>query len=334
MANRLSTHRERTATKSRRGRSDAAQHPQEVVLGEALRRELVKLLERRTVTEGRNETAVPELKLYRYSQPTESANILMEPAVYVVVQGRKRVTVGDRTYIYDQSQYLAVSVDLPAVGSVFEAAPEEPYLCMTLTVDPRDLAALIVETGRQAPRDDHDGRALYLSALRAPLIDGFLRLVRLLDAPQDIPVLAPLILRELHYRLLQGEQFGRLAQIAIGDGRLRRVSGAISWIKEHFAEPLHIEALAKQVNMSPSALHHHFKAVAAMSPVQYQKRLRLQEARRRLLSDATSAEAVAYEVGYASASQFNREYVRLFGQPPRRDAERLRAAASGGGRRA
>ena len=297
------------------------------VLGEALRRELATLLERRTRSEGRNETAIPELKLYRYSQPTESANILMEPAVYVVVQGRKEVTVGNETYIYDQSQYLAVSVDLPAVGRVFEASPEKPYLCMTLNVDPRDLAALIVETGRQAPRDDHDGRALYVSALRAPLLDGFLRLVRLLDAPQDLPVLAPLILRELHYRLLQSEQFGRLAQMAIGDGRLRRVSGAIAWIKEHFAEPLRIEALAKHVNMSPSALHHYFKAVSAMSPVQYQKHLRLQEARRLLLSEATSAEAVAYEVGYASASQFNREYVRLFGQPPRRDAERLRAAA-------
>jgi AraC-like DNA-binding protein len=187
---------------------------------------------------------------------------------------------------------------------------------------------LIVETGRQVPRDNHDGRALYVSALEASLLDGFLRLVRLLDTPQDVAVLGPLILREIHYRLLQSEQFGRLAQIAIGDNRLRRVSGAIGWIKQHFAEPLQIDALAKQINMSPSALHHHFKAVAGMSPVQYQKRLRLQEARRLLLADATSAEAVAYEVGYASASQFNREYVRLFGQPPRRDAERLRGAAS------
>jgi AraC-like DNA-binding protein len=268
------------------------------------------------------------LKLYRFSHPTEPANVLLEPAVYIVVQGRKQVTVGDETYIYDRSQYLAVSVDLPAVGNVFEATPEEPYLCMTLTVDPRELAALIVETGRQVPRDNHDGRALYVSALEASLLDGFLRLVRLLDTPQDVAVLGPLILREIHYRLLQSEQFGRLAQIAIGDNRLRRVSGAIGWIKQHFAEPLQIDALAKQINMSPSALHHHFKAVAGMSPVQYQKRLRLQEARRLLLADATSAEAVAYEVGYASASQFNREYVRLFGQPPRRDAERLRGAAS------
>jgi AraC-like DNA-binding protein len=329
VANRSPTHRKRAATRFSRGRSNSAERREQVVVGEALRLELAKLLERRAIFEGRNETAIPELTLYRYSQPTESANILMEPAVYVVVQGRKQVTVGHETYIYDRSKYLAVSVDLPAVGRVFKASPEEPYLCMTLTVDPRDLAALIVETGRQAPSDDHDGRAVYVSALRPQLLDGFLRLVRLLDAPQDISVLAPLILRELHYRLLQSEQFGRLAQIAIGEGRLRRVSGAIAWIKEHFAEPLQIEALAKHVNMSPSAFHHYFKAVSAMSPVQYQKHLRLQEARRLLLSEATSAEAVAYEVGYASASQFNREYVRLFGQPPRRDAERLRAAASG-----
>lgn len=287
------------------------------------------MLHRRTGTEGRNETAVSQLKLYRYSQPTEPANILMEPAVYVVVQGRKRVTVGDKTYFYDPSQYLAVSVDLPAVGSVIEASPEEPYLCMTLAVDPRDLAALIVETSRPAPRDNHDGRALYVSALRAPLLDGFLRLVRLLDTPQDISVLAPLILREINYRLLESEQFGRLAQMAIGDGRLRRVSGAITWIKEHFREPLEITALAKQVNMSPSALHHYFKAVAAISPIQYQKRLRLQDARQRLVSGASSAEVIAREVGYESVSQFSREYARLFGQPPRRDAQRVRDEVAG-----
>jgi AraC-like DNA-binding protein len=201
---------------------------------------------------------------------------------------------------------------------------EEPDLCMTLSVDPRHLAALIVEAGLPAPRDDHDGRGIYVSPLEPPLLEALLRMVRLLDVPKDIPVLAPLVLRELHYRLLQGEQHGRLAEIAIGDGRLRRVAGAITWIKEHFTEPLQIDALAKQVNMSPSALHSHFKAVVAMSPLQYQKRLRLEEARRRLLADGASAEAVAYEVGYASPSQFSREYVRLFGEPPRRDAERMR----------
>lgn len=311
-------------------RSSAAQSGPGAIPTEAPRGELARLLERRTGSDGRHETAIPELKLYRFSHPTDPAPVLQEPAVYVVVQGRKQVTVGDETYIYDRSRYLAVSVDLPAVARVVEASPEEPYLCMTLTVDPLELAALIVETGRQSPRDDHDGRALYVSPVQAPLLDAFLRLVLLLDAPQDISVLAPLILRELHYRLLQSEQFGRLAQIAIGESRLRRVSGAITWIKKHFAEPLQIEALAKQVHMSPSALHSHFKAVAALSPIQYQKRLRLQEARRLLLSGA-SAEAVAYEVGYASASQFNREYARLFGLPPRSDAERLREAMSGGG---
>jgi AraC-like DNA-binding protein len=307
----------------------ATQPVPETTPAEALRGKLASLLLRRTGSDGRHETAIPELKLYRFSHPTEPVHVLQEPAVYVVVQGRKRVTVGDETYVYDPSQYLAVSVQLPAVGHVVAATPEEPYLCMTLSVDPRELAALIVETGRQSPRDDHDGRALYVSRLQAPLLDGFLRLVRLLDAPHDIPVLAPLILRELHYLLLQSEQYGRLAQMAIGDGRLRRVSGAIAWIQEHFAEPLQIEALAKRVNMSPSALHAHFKAVTAMSPIQYQKSLRLQEGRRRMLSGATSAEVIAYEVGYASASQFSREYARLFGQPPRRDAERMRDAASG-----
>jgi len=294
---------------------------------DALCGELAARLSRRTIADGGHETAIRELTLYRFSNPTEPAAVVQQPAVYIVVQGRKQVTVGEDTYIYDTSQYLAVSLALPAVGRVVDASPEKPYLCMTLSVNARELAALIVETGLPAPRDDHEGRALYVSPLESPLLDGLLRLVRLLDTPQDIPVLAQLVLRELHYRLLQGEQHGRLAEMAIGDGRLRRVSGAIEWIKTHFAEPLQIEALAKRVNMSPSALHSHFKTVAAMSPIQYQKQLRLQEARRLLLS-GESAEAVAYEVGYASPSQFSREYARLFGQPPRRDAESVRAEAS------
>ncbi len=307
---------------------------------QALLGELIEMLARRTAgSDGRHETAIPSLRLYRFSHPTEPAPVLQEPAVYVVVQGRKQVTVGGEAYVYDPSQYLAVSVDLPAVGNVMEASPEEPYLCLTLTVDPRELAALIVETGRPAPRDDHDGRALFVSPLRGPLLDALVRLVRLLDAPADLPVLGPLVRREIDYRLLQSEQFGRLAQMAIGDGRLRRVSGAIQWIREHFAEPLQIEDLASRVHMSQSALHAHFKAATAMSPIQYQKHLRLQEARRRLLAGAPSADTVAYEVGYASASQFSREYARLFGLPPRRDAEQARdpagaipVTASGAGR--
>jgi AraC-like DNA-binding protein len=295
----------------------------------ALCTELAALLDRWTSSDGGHETAIPELTFWRFSHPTDPAPVLQQPAVYVVVQGRKQVTVGGERFVYDPSQYLAVSLELPAVANVVEARPDAPYLCLTLRVDARELAALLVETERPMPRDDHDGRALFVSALEAPLLDGLLRLVRLLDAPPDIPVLAPLIRRELHYRLLQGEQQGRLAEMAIGDGRLRRVAGAIAWIRAHYAEPLQVEDLAKRVNMSPSALHAHFSGVAGVSPIQYQKQLRLQEARSRLLSGGTSAEAVAYEVGYASASQFSREYARLFGQPPRRDAEQMRGAASG-----
>jgi AraC-like DNA-binding protein len=297
----------------------------------ALCAELAWLLERRTVSDGGHETAIPELALWRFSQPTDLTPGIQQPAIYVVVQGRKHVQFAGETYVYDPSQYLAVSLELPVMSRVVEASPDAPYLCMTLRVEARELAALIIETGRPTPRDDHDGRALFVSPLEAPLLDGLLRLVRLLDAPQDIPVLRPLILRELYFRLLQGEQQSRLAEIAIGDGRVRRVAGAIAWIKEHYAEPLQIEALAKRVNMSPSALHGHFRAVTGVSPIQYQKRLRLEEARRLLLTGATSAETVAYEIGYASASQFSREYARLFGQPPRRDAEQLRAVASKSG---
>jgi AraC-like DNA-binding protein len=290
----------------------------------ALCAELASLLHRWTGSDGGHDTAIPALTLWRFSRPTELTPGMQQPAVYVVVQGRKQVELGGKTYVYDPSQYLAVSLELPVMSRVVEATPEAPYLCMTLRIDPRELAALIVESGRPAPRDEHDGRALFVSPLEASLLDGLLRLARLLDTPEEIPVLGPLILRELHFRLLQGEQHGRLAEMAIGDGRLRRVAGAISWIKVHYAEPLQIEALAKRVNMSASALHGHFKAVAGVSPIQYQKHLRLHEARRLLLSGAMSAEVVAYEVGYASSSQFSREYARLFGQPPRRDADRMR----------
>jgi AraC-like DNA-binding protein len=290
--------------------------------------ELAARIGKHAASDGGHDTAMAELAFWRFSHPTKPAPVMQQPAVYIVVQGRKQITVGDETYVYDPSQYLAVSMELPAAGRVVAASPDRPYLCATLRVDPRELASLIVDSGQQLSRNRHDGRAVFVSALESAVLEPLLRLVRLLDAPQDIPVLAPLIIRELHYRLLQGDQQSRLAEIAIGDGRLRRVAGAIAWIKEHFAEPLRVEALAKRANMSTSALHAHFKTVAAMSPVQYQKRLRLQEARHRLLAGSTSAEAVAFEVGYASPSQFSREYARLFGRPPRRDAERMRAELS------
>lgn len=291
---------------------------------QALCGELAQLIGSRALVDGGHRTAIPGLQFYRFSNPTEAAQVLQQPAVYVVVQGRKHVTVGDETYVYDPSQYLAVSLELPAVGRVVEASPDRPYLCLTLDFDARELAALIVETGNPAPRDEHDGRAIFVSPLQSSLLDAFLRLVRLLDTPEDLRVLSPLIQREINYRLLQGDQQSRLAESAIGDTRLRRVSGAIAWIKEHFAERLEIGDLARRANMSASAFHTHFKAVTAMSPIQYQKRLRLQEARRMLLTETMSAETAAYEVGYTSPSQFSREYARLFGQPPRRDAERLR----------
>ena len=332
MANRLRSQAAQPARTQHPGGSDAsALAAQPTARVATLCAELSRLLDRRTGSDGGHETNIPELKFWRFSNPTEPAPVIQQPAVYVVVQGRKQVTVGDRTYVYDPSQYLAVSLEVPAVAKVLEASPDAPYLCLTLRVDPRELAALLVETGRPAPRGDHDGRAVFVSGLEAPLLDALLRLVRLLDAPQDIPVLAPLVRRELHYRLLQGEQQGRLAEMAIGDGRLRRVAGAIAWIRTHYAEPLQVEELARLANMSASALHAHFSAVAGVSPIQYQKQLRLQEARSRLLSSGASAESVAYEVGYASPSQFSREYARLFGQPPRRDAETIRGEAAGAG---
>src|SRR4051812_47121708 len=270
----------------------------------ALCAELASLLQRRAGSDGGHETAIPALTLWRFSHPTELTPGIQQPAVYVVVQGRKHVELGGETYVYDPSQYLAVSLELPVMSRVIEATPEAPYLCMTLRIDPRELASLIIESGRLAPRDEHDWRALFVSPLEAPLLDGLLRLARLLDTPEDIPVLAPLILRELHFRLLQGEQHGRLAEMAIGDGRLRRVAGAIGWIKEHYAEPLQIEALAKRVNMSASALHGHFRAVAGGRPVPYQKRARPEETRPPPASGAARGEGGAPPAGVSGAAAF------------------------------
>lgn len=292
--------------------------------------ELAGRIEQNTGSDGLHETAIPVLMLSRYSLPTEPTPIIQQPAVYVVVQGRKRVVVAGQAYVYDPTQYLVVSLDLPVMACIVEATPDAPYLCMTLQIDARELAALLLETEGHVPRGGADASAIYVSPLGPPLLDAFLRLMQLLETPNDIPILAPLILRELYFRLLQGDQHGRLAEIATGDGRLRRVAGAITWIKEHYSEPLRMEDLAKRVNMSVSTLHNHFRTVVGVSPIQYQKRLRLEMARQLLLAGAATSEAIAYKVGYASASQFNREYARLFGQPPRRDAERLRDATVSG----
>lgn len=275
-------------------------------------------------SDGVHQTAIPRLALIRSCQPTQPLHALHEPALCIIVQGRKQVMLGDRVYHYDRSQYLVVSVDLPVVGQVVEATQDEPYLCVRLDLDPVLLGAIMLEAGAGDAEASGAGAGLALNPVAPALLDAILRMVRLLETPRDIAMLAPLAEREILYRLMTGEQAGRLRQIATRDSRLQQVNRAIGWIKGNYDKAFSVEALAQEARMSPSALHQHFKAVTAMSPLQYQKQLRLQEARRLILSAALDAASAGFRVGYESPSQFSREYRRLFGAPPLKDAARLR----------
>lgn len=288
---------------------------------------LASLIERNIDADGIHATAVPRLFLMRASQPTAPLHALHEPALCIVAQGRKQVMLAGEVYFYDPEQYLVVSVDLPVVGQVIGATPTAPYLCLRFDLDPGQLSALMTEVGQGATWNQQAGRlgpGLSLSPVDPQLLDAAMRLVRLLETPHDIAILAPLIEREILYRLLSSEYSERLRQIAMADNRLRSVNRAISWLKRNYAEPFRIETIAREAHMSPSALHHHFKTVTAMSPLQYQKQLRLQEARRLMLGQSMDAATASHSVGYESPSQFSREYSRLFGAPPSRDIARLK----------
>ncbi|WP_426013436.1 AraC family transcriptional regulator N-terminal domain-containing protein [Caulobacter sp. DWR2-3-1b2] len=289
--------------------------------------ELAALIERYAPQDGSYEVCGPRCAVVRTSQPSEPVHGVFGAAVCVVAQGTKQVISGGQTLIYDALRYVVVSVDLPVIGQVIEATPETPYLCFRMELDPEVIGDLLLQTGAEAALA-HDGGpligAMAVSEVNPPLLDAVMRMVRLMETPRDAAVLAPLIEREILYRILLGDQGPRLAQITRANGRMRQVRRAIGWIKQHFDEPFRIEDLAAEARMSPSALHRHFKAVTALSPLQYQKQIRLQEARKLILVQRLDAGSAGHAVGYDSASQFSREYARLFGAPPLRDVARLR----------
>lgn len=275
--------------------------------------------------DGLSETAVPPVALMRASSTTQPLPALYEPSLCIVVQGRKRTVLGGDTFTYDPLNYLVVPVTLPMYGQIAQATPEQPYLCLRITVDPTLIGDLLLQMRTSITAVTPNERAVFVARATEAMLDAVLRLVRLLEAPQEAAVLAPLVIREIHYRALLGELGHRLRELCHSGSQLQRIARAIDTIKTRFAEPLRVDHLAATAHMSVSSLHHHFKAITSMSPLQFQKQLRLHEARRLMLGEGIDAAAAAYRVGYESASQFSREYRRLFGAPPRRAIEALRA---------
>jgi AraC-like DNA-binding protein len=274
-------------------------------------------------------TVVPleGLQLRRASSPTELGHGVSYPALCVIAQGSKEILLGDNRYRYDPAHYLITTAALPITSRITQASEERPYLGLVLRLDPTLVGSVMVEAGHPAPRGHAAVKAIDVSPLDAGLLDAVVRLVRLLDSPTEARFLAPLITREIVYRLLRGEQGGRLHHIAALGGYTHRIIEAIERLRKEFDQPLRIENIARELGMSVSGFHHHFKAVTAMTPLQFQKQIRLQEARRLMLGEDLDAASAGYRVGYGDASHFTREYKRLFGAPPVRDVERLREGA-------
>lgn len=272
-------------------------------------------------------TAVPGLALFQRTEPSEPVTGMYEPSLCLVTQGAKRVQLGDDTFVYDAHHYLITSVHLPTVVQVTEASREKPYLGLRLKFDLREVSQLMADSNLPSPRTQQSSRGMATSKVTLPLITAVHRLIDLLHEEQDIPILAPIIQREIIYRLLVGDQGARLRQIAAAGSQSQQIARAIEWLKGNFTQPLRIDDLAAQARMSSSTFHHHFRSMTALSPLQYQKQLRLQEARRLMLAERLDAATAAFQVGYESPSQFSREYGRLFGAPPLRDISKLRQMA-------
>ena len=269
--------------------------------------------------------ALDGLFLARLTKPTESPLALYQPAFCFVVQGGKQVLVGEDVLRYDPGHYLLFTVDLPVVFRVEEASEGRPYFGMRLDLDPALVASVLMEAGAGTRKGDAVVKAIGVNAVDADLLDAVVRLVRLVDKPGEQKVLAPLIKREIVYRLLAGGEGARLGHlVASSRGDTRRISRAIGRLRERYDEPLRIEEVARELGMSVSGFHHHFKSVTSMSPLQFQKQIRLQEARRLMLGEELDAASAGHRVGYGDPAYFSREYKKLFGSPPQRDINRLR----------
>lgn len=285
--------------------------------------ELAERIGQAALSDGTHETAVPGLRFIRASRTSETVHTVYEPSLCVVAQGSKVVMLGQESYRYDPASYLTASVHLPIAGQVSEASVETPYLALQLQLDMNGL----IEVIQAAPAEGHTraepGRGLAVHLMSSPLFEAVLRLVRLLDTPQDIPVLAGGIIREIVYRMIQNEPDGVMRSFALAGTQAQRIGKAIERINREFAQAIRVEDLAEEAAMSASSLYRYFKNVTGMSPIQYQKEIRLQEARKLLFAECLEAAEAAFRVGYESPSHFSREYARKFGLPPGRDLRRL-----------
>jgi AraC-like DNA-binding protein len=292
---------------------------------------LVEIRERiaRLAADSRRPLTIQGITVFRAPRATEPLGSVTAPVFALVAQGGKRSLLGDRVFAYEAGQYLITTVDLPLTSHIVTATPTEPFLGFGLALEPASIAQLLVEATPAAVRD-HPGPAIATSDADEALLDAVVRLLRLVDSPRDFEVLAPAVRREIHWRLLNGPQAALVRQIGLADGRLALIARAIEWIKSHYDQAIRIDELAGAVNVSVSSLNRHFRTVTSMSPLQFQKQLRLQQARIRLIAAPHDVAAVGYAVGYDSPSQFSREYRRMFGAPPGQDATRLQSMALGG----
>lgn len=289
---------------------------------------LEKSIARWTEKGEQHPTAVPALSLFRRDAPTDPISGMYEPSICLIAQGAKRVLLGDDMYVYDAHHYLITSVHLPTVVQIIEASREKPYLGLRLTLDQREISQLMADSDLPPPRAQQSSRGMATGEVTLPLLNAFQRLIDLLAEEKDIPILAPVIQREIIYRLLVGDQGARLRQIASAGSQSHQIARAIDWLKSNLTQPLSIDDLAAQAGMSSSTFHHHFRSMTALSPLQFQKQLRLQEARRLMLAERMDAATAGFQVGYESPSQFSREYNRMFGAPPLRDITKLRRVSA------
>ena len=273
----------------------------------------------------RTETGIPRVAMVQGKIPEHMLAAVYEPMINLILQGSKTMTVGDRTLRYDPATYFVMSIELPAVGSVHPAPTGEPYLAVSLTLDPIVLSTLLADLPKPVNRHDHQP-GFSVAATTPELMDAWVRMLRLMGKPDDITALASVYEREILFRVLQGPHGWMLREIAVPDTAMARVNQAIQWIRRDFAMPIRVENLAQNAAMSVSAFHRHFKAVTTLSPLQYQKRVRLLQARMLMVANAKSVTAAAFEVGYESATQFSRDYARVFGLPPAKDTGRILAA--------